>query len=116
MTFRERVFKFGSGVGLLWNDFQLYRNIRDASTTPRNAWTIENKRLEIPSSVVASQVIRSRIPWRQQEQQRRFIDGLFTVFPVVALWAIPVVGYIPMFVAIATPRQLLSRHFLLCSL
>lgn len=117
MSVRERVVKFSGSVQMLWKDWMLYQNIRDASATRRNAWSSNGK-----TAVLARQRIRqhygtdddsdaSRIPWRQREQQRRFVDALSTVFPVVALWMVPVVGSIPMIVSIAAPRQLLSRHF-----
>lgn len=88
----------------------MYRNIRDAASTRRNAWTVQPRRLS-PQGARAVDRVHSRIPWRQREQQRRFMDGIGTVLPVVALSMIPLVGYVPMFVAIAAPRQLLSRHF-----
>jgi len=136
MTVWERIKIFPTSVSRLWKDWLLYQNIRDASLTPRNAWTIPgttkttikttknaNKNnavdegrtvvstAEAPLLLVAKQMVHSHIPWRQREQQRRFLDGLSTVLPVVILWCVPIVGYVPMLLAIAAPRQLLSRHF-----
>lgn len=51
------------------------------------------------------------IPWRQQAQQRQFLSGLYTVAPVVTLFMVPIVGYLPMLLSVVLPRQLLSRHF-----
>jgi hypothetical protein len=107
MSAQQRVIKFPSSVQMLWKDWLLYQNIRDAAKTKRNAWTIgQQQQLSSPEAVVASQAMHSpRIPWRQREQQRRFLDGLATVLPVVVLWMIPIIGYIPMFLSIAAPRQ-----------
>ena len=137
MTVWERIRIFPTSVSRLWKDWLLYQNIRDAAATPRNAWTIpgtttqsatttttknannnavddEGRTVVSPAEVpllVAKQMVHSHIPWRQREQQRRFLDGLSTVLPVVVLWCVPIVGYVPMLLAIAAPRQLLSRHF-----
>jgi hypothetical protein len=107
MTPWDRVLHFPEGVRMLWKDWLLYRNICDASTTPRNAWS--NQQGQPFSKINGNST--NQIPWRQREQQRTFIDAVSTVLPVVLLWCVPVIGYIPMFVAIAAPRQLLSRHF-----
>ena len=132
MTVWERIRIFPTSVSRLWKDWLLYQNIRDAAATPRNAWTIpgtttttttknaNNNTVDAGQTVVstaevpllvAKQMVHSHIPWRQREQQRRFLDGLSTVLPVVVLWCVPIVGYVPMLLAIAAPRQLLSRHF-----
>jgi len=95
-TVKERVVQFPQGVKLLHKHWLLYQNIRDAATTPHNAWTTKRG---------------ARIPWRQQYQQRLFLDGISTVLPVVIFWMIPFLGYVPMLLAVAAPRQLLSRHF-----
>ena len=109
MTIRERIALFPTSVRLLWKDWLLYRNIQDAARTPRNAWTIPREaRQRLP---LAGRIIRSHIPWRQREQRRRFLDGLSTVLPVVVIWALPIIGYVPMVLAVLMPRQLLSRHF-----
>lgn len=119
MTVRERVLKFPGSVKTLYKDWQLYQCIRDAATTPRNAWTMNDHRLSAPpetdpfgtSNRRRPDTTHSCIPWRQREQQRRFWHDITTVLPVVVVWLLPIVGYIPMFVSIAAPRQLLSRHF-----
>ena len=110
MTVRERVLLFPTSVQRLWKDWLLYQNIRDAAATPRNAWTVHPQRLSLQGAL-ASGIVHSHIPWRQREQQRRFREGVATVLPVVVLWMIPVVGYLPMLLAVAAPRQVLSRHF-----
>lgn len=112
MSVRERVLKFPSSVKMLWKDLLLYQNIRDAAATKRNAWTVQaGHPFSVEEARVASQAMHSRIPWRQREQQRRFLEDLSTVLPVVVLSMVPVVGYIPTFLSVAAPRQLLSRHF-----
>jgi LETM1-like protein len=109
MTIRERVLTFPTSVYMLWKDWQLHVNIRDAAATKRNAWTVQN---QASSAVTHSETnALSIIPWRQREQQRRFLDSLSTVLPTVVLWLLPIIGYVPMFLAILAPRQLLSRHF-----
>jgi LETM1-like protein len=109
MTIRERILTFPSSVYMLWKDWQLHVNIRDAAATKRNAWTVPNNESSVTFSPETHAL--SVIPWRQREQQRRFLDSLSTVLPTVVLWLLPIIGYVPMFLAILAPRQLLSRHF-----
>ncbi|GKY94948.1 hypothetical protein MPSEU_000459500 [Mayamaea pseudoterrestris] len=52
-----------------------------------------------------------RIPRRQLEQQRRLQQDLSIVSPLVLVWLLPIVGYLPMFLSFMAPRQVLSRHF-----
>lgn len=115
MSVRERVFTFPTSVLSLWKDWLLYQNIRDAATTSRNAWSTKEHRLQKSSLGAENDLMESTsactIPWRQLVHQRQFISSLIVVLPTVALWMIPIVGYIPMFLSIAAPRQLLSRHF-----
>jgi hypothetical protein len=113
MTIRERVLTFPSSVYMLWKDWQLYVNIRDAAATKRNAWTVvqPNNASKVVTCSLDTNNPLSVVPWRQREQQRRFLDSLSTVLPTVVLWLLPIVGYVPMLLAILAPRQLLSRHF-----
>ena len=86
---------FPSGVKALWNDFQTYRNINDASKTLVNSW-------------------KGKIPRRQHEHQRLFRADLIKVFPTIFLWlALPGVGNIYVVVAVFLfPKYSLSRQFL----
>jgi hypothetical protein len=52
-----------------------------------------------------------RIPRRQYQQQLQIRQDLGVVLPVVALWMAPLIGYVPMLLAIVAPRQVLTRQF-----
>jgi LETM1-like protein len=51
------------------------------------------------------------VPWRQQQEKYKFLQSLQTVAPTVFLCLLPIVGYVPMILAVLLPRQLLSSHF-----
>ena len=51
------------------------------------------------------------VPYRAQEQQYQFIQAIQKVTPTVILCMIPLIGYVPMLLAILLPRQLLCSHF-----
>ena len=86
---------FPLGVKTLWNDFQTYQNINDASKTLVNSW-------------------RGKVPRRQLEHQRLFRADLSKVFPTIFLWiALPGVGNIYIVMAVFLfPKYSLSRQFL----
>ena len=48
---------------------------------------------------------------RQQEQVRMTLADVRVVTPTVLLWIPPIIGFLPLFLAIFTPRQVLSRQF-----
>jgi hypothetical protein len=52
-----------------------------------------------------------RIPRRQYQQQLQTIEDFQTMLPLVALFLVPVIGYLPAVVAVSAPRQILSRQF-----
>jgi LETM1-like protein len=107
LTLWERTKSFSNGVYRLYQDYVLYSNIHDAAQTAVNTHRHHWSQRRSSSSLEHSSII----PWRQQAQQRQFVLGLYTVAPVVTLFMVPVVGYLPMFLSVAWPRQLLSRHF-----
>jgi hypothetical protein len=94
----ERIQLFPQNVWQLYHDCWRVKDIYDASHTPRNTWTNHYK-------------IMGRIPRRQQEQVRQVQEDISIVLPLVILWIPPIIGYLPMFLAVATPRQVLSRQF-----
>lgn len=51
------------------------------------------------------------IPYHAQEQLHQFRDAIMKVTPTVLLCMIPIIGYVPMLLAILLPRQLLCYHF-----
>jgi len=122
---------FPNGVKRLWYDVEVYRNIHDASRTKLNAWTVDHPRrrkrkhgqrpggegygttkLSSKKVVYDDEARPGRIPRRQYEQQRRLVEDLSKVGPLVALWIPPIIGYLPMLLAMFAPRQVLSRQFL----
>lgn len=112
----ERIKTFPSGVKQLYNDMVRYKNIHDCSRTRHNAWTIRRSPLyrgnyKLPFIIIDEEVRPGRIPRREHEEQRRLKDDLRKVLPIVALWALPFVGYLPLLFAVLTPRQTLSRQF-----
>lgn len=116
MTLRERILYFSRGAGKLMNDYKLYKNIHDASRTRLNAWTLNHpfnkKAVSVkPSHIYDNEIYPGRIPRRQYEQQRRAAVDIGKVAPVVLLSALPFIGYLPMILAVAAPRQILSRQF-----
>ena len=145
----ERIRYFPKGVQQLYQDCLRYKNIHDASRTPRNAWTIrpdlwttkrqkeqtsKRKFKEPASNNTAEQLSRNtlkllrrtpageylfhnkirpgHIPRRQHEQQRALRKDVGKMLPLVILWIPPMVGYIPLALALTIPRQVLSRQFL----
>jgi hypothetical protein len=92
MTMIERIRIFGSGAKEFIGDCRRYMLIRDASQTPINAWG-------------------NGIPRRQQEEQRRLLSDASMVAPLLAVCMIPIAGYIPIFLAVSAPRNVLSRQF-----
>jgi hypothetical protein len=97
-------------------EYELYKNINDASRTRLNAWTLDHplnrkapSKTEFSVDVIGTRP--GRIPRRQYEQQRRAAVDIGTSLPVILLWAVPVIGYVPMILGVAAPRQTLSRQF-----
>jgi LETM1-like protein len=105
-----------------------YKNIHDASRTRINAWTLDPpypRRASASTSELArstgkanrvlrhddSMFVPGRVPRRQREQQRQLVEDLHVVLPLVVAWLPPIVGYLPMILAVLAPRQVLSRHF-----
>ena len=128
MTIMERTKRFPVAVQQLYKDWMLYRNIEDASRTPLNAWTVNHplhKPAEIDTMLLTSNTTHvglisltndtiprpGRIPRRQLEHQRRLRQDLAVVSPLVLVWLLPIIGYLPMILAFIAPRQVLSRHF-----
>jgi hypothetical protein len=116
-TLKERVVNFPSGVRKLMKDYELYKNIHDASRTRLNAWTLDHSlNKKAPSKtdfyIDAIQTRPGRIPRRQYEQQRRAVVEIGTSAPVILMWAVPIVGNLPMILGVTVaPRQVLSRQF-----
>lgn len=115
-TVMERIKSFPSGAKQLYSDVLRYKNIHDASRTPHNAWTVHRNPLyrgnyKLPFIIMDEELRPGRIPRREHEEQRRLKDDLRKVLPVIAIWAIPFIGYLPMLFAVVTPRQTLSRQF-----
>lgn len=121
-TTLERLQRFPIGVQELWMDFQHSQLITEASHTRLNAWTINHPLRKLKnrqhSSFQQANYAKDqdglppgRIPRRQHEHQRKLRHDLSLVLPIVALWIPPVVGYIPVLLAISAPRQALSRQF-----
>jgi hypothetical protein len=115
-TLRERILNFPRGVRKLIKDYELYKNINDASRTRLNAWTLDHplhknapSRTDFETNAIVTRP--GRIPRRQYEQQRRAAVDIGTSAPVILLWAVPVIGYVPMILGVAAPRQVLSRQF-----
>jgi hypothetical protein len=52
-----------------------------------------------------------RIPRQQYQQQLQTIEDFQTMLPLVALFLVPVIGYLPAVIAVSAPRQILSRQF-----
>jgi len=84
---------FVRGANAVYGDFLTYRNINAAAKSKENIW-------------------RGKIPRRQVEQQRKFKQDIFKVFPTIFWWqAIPFVGFSVAFFALIYPRYLLSSQF-----
>jgi hypothetical protein len=115
MTIKERAYVFPGGAMRLIQELVLYKNIHDASRTSLNAWTLNHPFRKSPGNkayhIYDGELRPGRIPRRQHEQQRRAIVDVTAVAPILILWLIPVFGYVPMFLAVAAPRQILSRQF-----
>jgi hypothetical protein len=115
-TLRERIVNFPTGVKKLMKDYELYKNIHDASRTRLNAWTLDHpltKKTPPETNFEINAIVTrpGRIPRRQYEQQRRATVDIGTSAPVILLWAVPMIGYVPMILGVAAPRQVLSRQF-----
>ncbi|KAL7574391.1 hypothetical protein ACA910_008488 [Epithemia clementina (nom. ined.)] len=52
----------------------------------------------------------TRIPWRQQVQQRQTVEDWSKMGPMVLLWIPPLLGFIPTLLAIAAPQSF-THHF-----
>lgn len=115
MSTWERVKYFPTAVKLTWKDWLLYNNIHDASRTRLNSWTIDhprNRSKPVRDILTYHNECRpGRIPRRQHEQQRRFVEDAWKVGPLILAYLPPIIGYIPMLLAIVAPRQVLSRRF-----
>jgi hypothetical protein len=93
MTTWERLKYFPTAVKDLYHDAVLYYTISDAVTTGgRNAW-------------------RGKLPRRPFMQQQRFLKDAKRVGPITLASCIPIVGYVPMVLAVAMPRQVLTHQF-----
>ena len=123
LTIRQRMKHFPSGVRGLYLDCLRYKNIRDASLTPLNAWTIDRQQKRPRPDLSESRFFKlvltgqahpsgTQVPRRQYEQQRRLEVDVSKMLPIVLIWIPPIIGYLAMVLAITAPRQLLSRHFL----
>jgi hypothetical protein len=72
MTAVDRIKIFPTAVMDLWREYQLYQTINEAAaTTQRNVW-------------------RGRIPRRQREQQRHFVESIAVVGPLILVWLPPI--------------------------
>lgn len=120
MTLMERAKRFPVAVQQIYKDWQLYRNIDDASHTKLNAWTLNHPlrpSTNLSNATVASFVSDAGkqraglVPRRMMEHQRRLKQDLAIVSPLVLIWLLPIIGYLPMILAFVAPRQVLSRHF-----
>jgi hypothetical protein len=140
MTARARIARFPTAVWQLYRHCQRSDDIHQASRTRVNAWsrdhplrrqkrqrklrlshapTLANNRQEKEESLSTlfypddddADPRPGRIPRRQYQQQVQIRKDLGVVLPVVALWMAPLVGYVPMCLAILAPRQVLTRHF-----
>jgi LETM1-like protein len=93
MTAWERIVHFPAAVKQVVQEAGRYWDIeRAAHYTPRNAW-------------------HGRLPRRQFMQQQQLLSDLSVITPTIIVWALPVVGTLPMILAVAAPRQVLSRQF-----
>jgi LETM1-like protein len=93
MTAWERIVHFPAAVKQVVQESGRYWDIeRAAHYTPRNAW-------------------HGRLPRRQFMQQQQLLSDLSVITPTIVVWALPVVGTLPMILAVAAPRQVLSRQF-----
>lgn len=97
VSFLQRILleirSFSKGLELLLEDYRTYRNIEAAeASSTRNAW------------------VRG-IPRRQLEQRRQFLSDIQIALPTVALFMLPIIGYLAPLLATTFPRQLLSRQF-----
>jgi hypothetical protein len=126
----ERLRYFPSNLFKLWQDYLRYQNILDASKTKQNAWTMQRhvlvqmnfdieqqqqKQLHLSSSndklTVQNGSQVARIPRRQYQQMLQFQRDFHIVLPMLLLTAPPIIGYLPLVLAIVAPRQVLSRQF-----
>ena len=141
MSYYERTVTFSNSLYKLYQDFLLYQNITSAyqtACTGHHAWTQRyhslrdtsrrvprhegsvNDDIKETESAVAL-IVQSQqrttyapnlwIPYRAQELQYHYRQAIQKVTPVVLFCMIPIVGYLPMLLAILMPRQLLSYHF-----
>jgi hypothetical protein len=115
----ERVKNFPNGAKKLYYDLLRYKNIHDASRTKLNAWTIQhpmrgdNIKEPLLWRIYNNEARPGRIPRRQHEQQRRLMqEDLRIMLPLLLVWALPLIGYLPMILVIFCPRQVLTRQFL----
>lgn len=124
MTMGERIRYFPIGAKELMKDCMLYKNIHDASRTRLNAWTIKHPFLrntngrsdgviqEQNGFMIHNNEIRpGRIPRRQYEEQRRLEQDISFMIPLLLLWIPPIIGYLPLILAVGAPRQVLTRQF-----
>jgi hypothetical protein len=86
----ERMRDFPQNVQKLLDDVRRYHDINDAARS--GAWN-------------------GRIPRRQAEQQRMVLQDLRIAVPLVLLWIPPIIGYVPLLMAMVSPRQWMSRQF-----
>lgn len=54
---------------------------------------------------------RGVTPRRQVAQQARIYNDISSLLPLVAATVVPIIGNLPMLLAVSAPRQLLSRHY-----
>jgi len=88
----ERIQNFPKNATKLCNDISRSKTINDASKTIPNAWN-------------------GTIPRRQTEQQRMVLYDVRIALPLLIVSIPPFIGYIPVLLAILSPRQWMSRQF-----
>jgi LETM1-like protein len=92
MTLKERFTQFPLAFKDLYYEGLLYKSIEDALHSRRNAW-------------------QGRLPRRQFIQQQRFLQDARDIMPLFLLWIPPIIGYLPMILAVVAPRQVLTPQF-----
>lgn len=94
MTLLQRFEYFPRAFQNVMRDVRIYFLIQDALTTRRNQWTAKGR----PPVWVR---------WKQQRLRKE----LAWIVPLAGACMLPIIGYIPSFLAFAFPRQMLTRHF-----
>jgi hypothetical protein len=94
MTIFQRFQYFPKAFDNVVRDVRVYFLMRDALKTARNQWT-------------TSTGPPVWVQWKQQQLRRE----LAWIVPLAGACMLPLMGYIPSFLAFAFPRQMLTRHF-----